>query len=547
MRALATAWLLIALPSARAFCDPWCNANSCTHERCATCKDIEDARMRKGCGDDVVHEPLLAHPPPPPAYPGVLWAHALQARTAAGAMLTSCLRAHARFKSDAALLLPTESRYDELRVCKNMRDDMVPAPMAIVLAADASDVQVAVKCARQAGVRTCPRSGGHGSDNDAGCSGGLLVDVRGLVSLEVDDEEKVIQFGSGFTLGGLYYELYTKHSLVFPGGTVSDVGSAGLILGCGRGMYTNVHGLACDSLLEVEYVDAWGERRYANGEHNTDMWWMARGGGGEFPGIVTKFTSRAYAAPTLYGFEYAALMLPSCRALTCRPRAALMLHPLMLPSCQPAREATDPYIPYRYTPEPAPARGVTMRATAPARALSHHTLCGPVRVCGAGARSRSPSAARRSRRGSRASLSSQRPSGSCTRTSPATRPRAYTTSPWCACVAADAPPLSHIPSDNTVAPLHYGLYSALTCVRAPCVDGRSAWTALRKTAPGPRRRCRRLPRPWAPAGTVPTLATPPSGAMTPTLGQKRHGKTSASTTPARSWSRCSPRPARTMA
>jgi len=47
----------------------------------------------------------------------------------------------------------------------------------------------------------------------------------------------------------------------------------------------------------VQYVDATGEVKIADIDQNPNMWWMARGGGGNFPGIVTAFQMQAFARP----------------------------------------------------------------------------------------------------------------------------------------------------------------------------------------------------------------------------------------------------------
>ena len=64
------------------------------------------------------------------------------------------------------------------------------------------------------------------------------MDVQELRSLAVDDASKVVAFGAGFTLGQLYFVLNKEHGLAVAGGTVNDVGAAGLFLGCGRGIFS---------------------------------------------------------------------------------------------------------------------------------------------------------------------------------------------------------------------------------------------------------------------------------------------------------------------
>ena len=60
-----------------------------------------------------------------------------------------------------------------------------------------------------------------------------------------------------------------------------------------------MYGLSCDNVLAVTFVDAKGNIRVANStsDHERDMFWMARGSGGEFPGIVLSFTAIAYPMP----------------------------------------------------------------------------------------------------------------------------------------------------------------------------------------------------------------------------------------------------------
>jgi len=192
-----------------------------------------------------------------------------------------------------------EPSYNQAKQCRNTRVDIVPSPVAVVRVSNEDEVQAAVRCAAAHSVQACARAGAHGFENAAGCSGGLTIDLQDLQDLTVEPSSQVVRFGAGHTLGQLYYKLKTDHDLVVPGGAESGVGAAGLFLGCGRGMLTQLHGLACDTIQGIRYVDARGEIQVADGTTNPDMLWMARGGGGEFPGIVTEFVVQAFPAPRL--------------------------------------------------------------------------------------------------------------------------------------------------------------------------------------------------------------------------------------------------------
>jgi FAD/FMN-containing dehydrogenase len=139
----------------------------------------------------------------------------------------------------------------------------------------------------------------------------VVVDVADLTNYEVIGPERtedldvssglpgtLVRFGAGHTNGQLYAKLDSHEpKLALPFGTEAMVGAAGLVLGCGRGLLSQVHGLACDRVRAIEYVDATGTLRTADVRANTDMFWLARGGGGFFPGVVTSFTASAVLAP----------------------------------------------------------------------------------------------------------------------------------------------------------------------------------------------------------------------------------------------------------
>ncbi|GAA4635822.1 hypothetical protein GCM10023196_083010 [Actinoallomurus vinaceus] len=83
-------------------------------------------------------------------------------------------------------------------------------------------------------------------------------------------------------------------------GVVTQTGIAGLTLGGGLGWLRRKYGLSCDSLISVDLVTAAGEVVTAGTEHDQDLLWAVRGGGGNF-GVVTSFEFRAYpVGPDVY-------------------------------------------------------------------------------------------------------------------------------------------------------------------------------------------------------------------------------------------------------
>lgn len=79
-----------------------------------------------------------------------------------------------------------------------------------------------------------------------------------------------------------------RHGLVCPGGVVSTTGVAGLTTGGGYGWLRAKLGMSIDNLRAVEMVTADGRFVRASDAENEDLFWVIRGGGGNF-GVVTTF------------------------------------------------------------------------------------------------------------------------------------------------------------------------------------------------------------------------------------------------------------------
>jgi FAD/FMN-containing dehydrogenase len=65
------------------------------------------------------------------------------------------------------------------------------------------------------------------------------------------------------------------------------------------GWYARKLGLSTNSVLAIELVTADGELRRVDADHDPELFWALRGGGGNF-GIVTALEIRLYAIPELY-------------------------------------------------------------------------------------------------------------------------------------------------------------------------------------------------------------------------------------------------------
>jgi FAD/FMN-containing dehydrogenase len=77
-----------------------------------------------------------------------------------------------------------------------------------------------------------------------------------------------------------------EHGLAALHGSAHDVGVVGYSLGGGIGWYARRYGMSANSVLAVELVTADGSIVRADANHEPELFWAVRGGGGSF-GVVT--------------------------------------------------------------------------------------------------------------------------------------------------------------------------------------------------------------------------------------------------------------------
>ena len=227
------------------------------------------------------------------------------ASSSSTSLLLDCLEQVAT-QHPLVIVEPGDSEFAAATVCLvYLPGSATPPTRVVVRPGTPPALASVVQCANLYQTTVSARSGAHSFTGDA-CRGTIIADLSELDSIEVlegggggdNDNNKLVRFGAGQLHGHLYYHLATEHQLVVSGGTELPVGVGGLWLGCGRGLWTQIYGYSCDTLVEIEYVDATGSLRTANANQNEDIFWMARGAGGDlFPGITTKFTARAFPAP----------------------------------------------------------------------------------------------------------------------------------------------------------------------------------------------------------------------------------------------------------
>ncbi|MEV4755585.1 FAD-binding oxidoreductase [Micromonospora sp. NPDC049559] len=170
-------------------------------------------------------------------------------------------------------------------------------PALVARCRTTAEVRAAVVAARDFRLPLSVRGGGHDWAGRALADGGLVVDLTGLRSVEIDVGRRTAVVGGGATVADLLAAA-RPYGLVTPTGVVRAVGLAGLTLAGGYGPLNGRYGLALDNLLGAEVVLADGRRVVAAPDADAELFWALRGGGGNF-GVVTGLRYRLHALPTV--------------------------------------------------------------------------------------------------------------------------------------------------------------------------------------------------------------------------------------------------------
>jgi len=198
-------------------------------------------------------------------------------------------------------------------------------PAVVARCQATADVQAAVRAARSAGMPLSVLGGGYGWAGGAIRDEGLLVDLSPMRQVTLDGAAASV--AGGATVSDVL-DAARPHGYAAAAGTVGLVGFAGLTLGGGYGPLIGVAGLGVDNLLSAEVVLADGQVVTAGPDHEPDLFWALRGGGGNF-GVVTGLRTRLHPHATVttgtiaFGWDQARLVLQGWRDLTASADDAL--------------------------------------------------------------------------------------------------------------------------------------------------------------------------------------------------------------------------------
>ncbi|CAG8547699.1 17456_t:CDS:2 [Racocetra persica] len=188
---------------------------------------------------------------------------------------------------------PSDPEYNSDIIDANSR--IMFTPSVIIHTNIVADVQFSVSCASTLNMSISVRSGGHSYEKYS-TAGAIVVDITNLNQIDIDSAAKTAVIGAGNRLGPIYYAL-SQAGFLIPAGTCPGVGIAGHALGGGYGQIGRKYGLALDSIISMDLVDATGRLITVTADEYSDLFFALRGAGANNYGIVTSFTFQIY--PTL--------------------------------------------------------------------------------------------------------------------------------------------------------------------------------------------------------------------------------------------------------
>ncbi|KAG8892132.1 hypothetical protein FRB99_002926, partial [Tulasnella sp. 403] len=152
------------------------------------------------------------------------------------------------------------------------------------------DIVQAIKFARANGLPLAIRGGGHKMSDSSSSDGGILIDLRKMDEVRVDQDARVAYVHGGTNVRQLNLETI-KYGLATPNGNCSSVGVIGFAIGGGMSLLVGEHGMAVDNIVSATVVLANGDVVQANENENPDLFWGIRGGGSNF-GVVAELGLR---------------------------------------------------------------------------------------------------------------------------------------------------------------------------------------------------------------------------------------------------------------
>lgn len=194
------------------------------------------------------------------------------------------------------VVLAGDDDYDVARQAWNLAVDQ--RPRAVVYPESPDDVVAIVNFAGDHGLRIAFNGGGHNTGPISWRDEALLLKTERMRGIAIDPEERRGRVEAGALANDLAAAA-GEHGLAYLAGTSPDAGVVGYTIGGGISWMVRRYGLACNSVLAAELVTADGRLVRTDAEHEPDLFWALRGGGGNF-GAITALELALYPISEIY-------------------------------------------------------------------------------------------------------------------------------------------------------------------------------------------------------------------------------------------------------
>jgi FAD/FMN-containing dehydrogenase len=202
-----------------------------------------------------------------------------------------------RALSRGTIIAAGEAGYDEARMAWNLAADQRPA--AVAMPETETDVAFAAGFARDAGLRVNVQGTGHNAMPLGDMGDTVLIRTSNMRGVEIDAGGRRARVQAG----ALWQDVVPQAAelgLAALHGSSPDVGIVGYSLGGGIGYMARKYGMQTNSVTAIELVTADGELVRADADHEPDLFWAMRGGGGNF-GVVTALEFKLLPITSVYG------------------------------------------------------------------------------------------------------------------------------------------------------------------------------------------------------------------------------------------------------
>ena len=223
-----------------------------------------------------------------------------------------------RSRLTGRVVLPGDGDWDEARSAWNLLNDQQPAVVA--LCESAADVASVVAFANDHDLRVTVQGTGHNAVAAGPMTDTILLKTSPMCGVTINPEVRRAR-AEGGAIWIDVSEAAAEHGLAALAGSAPDVGVVGYTLGGGLSWMARRYGLAANHVQAIEVVTGDGRQLRVDHDHEPELFWALRGGGGGFA-VVTAIEFSLVEVPELYAgamfwpWERAEEVLETWRAAT---------------------------------------------------------------------------------------------------------------------------------------------------------------------------------------------------------------------------------------